>query len=1056
VGDVETGEHRPDAPTAPSAATVSRAQRTLPAIPGYEIEGELGRGGMGVVYKARHLRLHRICALKMVLAGPHAAPEALVRFLTEAEAVAKLRHPHIVAIHQIGEYDGLPFIELEYLAGGSLAEQLDGTPRPPRRAAELIETLAGAVRAAHEAGVVHRDLKPANVLMDDDGTPKVADFGVAKALGAETGLTATDSILGSPSYMAPEQAGGRSREVGPAADMYALGAILYELLTGRPPFRGATVLETLEQVKTTEPVPPSRLVPGLPRDIETIALKCLEKVPERRYGSARELADELGRYLRGEPILARPIGPIARGWRWCRRNQVVAGLLALLALSFVAGFAGVSGQWLRADRQREALRRQNAITSVKLALSEYEAANIAVAAKYLNDCPPDLRFWEWNLVQRLCHREQRTFGGHAWNVWDVAFSPGGDRIASVAGGFYYSRQPGLGELLIRDAATGQVIFERRGLRHGLRAAAFDPVSEGRYLATGGGLWVSKSGIEEEASVEASILEGRLDVWDAKTGERRSLDAVDGRIVIDVAYSPDGAVLAAAYGFYDEPGYARLWDVATGEPIGGPFAGSPGGVSAVAFSPDGRWLALAAGFEREGRYRIEVWDWRKRELACPPFGADSRVNHLAFGPEGRFLASAEEESRLIRLWDVAAGKEIRTFQGHESLVRAVAFRPDGKIVASCGEDHLVKLWDVATGLEVETLRGHPSFILSLAFDSEGRRLASGDLSGSVKVWSAEGGQPLRLKADGWAYRLVFHPDGKRLLTAAWLNSRDFEPRLWDADTGRLVRSFRGHGGPVASVTLSRDGSRMATASFDQTARVWDVETGRQLAVLDLGRLGFVWDIAFHPQDDTRLATACADGTIQLWTIDPTGGMPPTSSVLGRLNTPIKTLAFRPPLGRELAAGAGDGSVHVWNVETKEEVRAISDLGKPVPDVAFSADGSLLATANSGDLFVDFYRPASVTVYDWEAGRVRFTLPLSEAVSGVAFSPDGTRLATACSDKTVKLWDMATGQDVLTLRGHVGSVFGVAFSPDGRRLASAGILGTVLVWDATPGGPARNDR
>ncbi len=256
--------------------------RVIPAISGYEILEELGRGGMGVVYKARQIQLNRPCALKMILGGAHAGVGAAARFLAEAQAIARLQHPHIVQIHHIGEAEGLPFFELEYVEGGSLDQRLDGTPWAARRAAGLVELLAVAVVEAHRLGIVHRDLKPANILLLADGTPKIGDFGLAKSQGTDTGLTATDSIMGSPSYMAPEQAAGLTRQLGPSADIYALGATLYELLTGRPPFRGASVLETLEQVKSVDPVAPSRLVPGLPRDVETIALKCLQKEPAKR------------------------------------------------------------------------------------------------------------------------------------------------------------------------------------------------------------------------------------------------------------------------------------------------------------------------------------------------------------------------------------------------------------------------------------------------------------------------------------------------------------------------------------------------------------------------------------------------------------------------------------------------------------------------------------------------------------------------------------------------------------------------------------------------------
>ena len=333
LGDATPADRTPSAP----------AHRPAPTIAGYEIEGELGRGAMGVVYRARQVRLNRPCALKVILAGAHADPVAAVRFLAEAEAVARLQHPHVVQIHHIGEADGLPFFELEYVEGGSLDRRLDGTPWPARRAATLVEALARGVAEAHRLGIVHRDLKPSNILLAADGTPKVADFGLAKVLDAESGLTATESILGTPSYMAPEQAEGKTKAGRPARPTSTrLGAILYELLVGRPPFRGTTVLETLEQVKTAEPVPPSRLVPGLPRDAETIALKCLQKDPGKRYESAAALAEDLRRYQAGEPIVARPVGPAERAWRWCRRNPVVAGLAAAVAALLVAAAVGAS------------------------------------------------------------------------------------------------------------------------------------------------------------------------------------------------------------------------------------------------------------------------------------------------------------------------------------------------------------------------------------------------------------------------------------------------------------------------------------------------------------------------------------------------------------------------------------------------------------------------------------------------------------------------------------------------------------------------------------------
>lgn len=333
-------------------------------VSGYEIEAELGRGGMGVVYKAHQHRLNRTCALKMILTGDLAGPEAIVRFLLEAEMVARLRHPNIVQIYAIGDHNGRPYLDLEYVEGGSLASQLDGTPRPPREAAELVEALARGIAEAHHMGIVHRDLKPGNVLLAADGTPKITDFGLAKFLGADSGLTRSDSVLGSPSYMSPEQAEGRLKDVGPTADQYALGAILYELLTGRPPFRAATVLETLAQVKAADPVPPGRLQPGLPHDVETITLKCLEKDPARRYATALELADDLQRFREGSPIRARRVGPGERAWKWIKRHPAPAalGTVSVVTLLTLAGM--VQARRSSAAAERSYLQAREAIDAL--------------------------------------------------------------------------------------------------------------------------------------------------------------------------------------------------------------------------------------------------------------------------------------------------------------------------------------------------------------------------------------------------------------------------------------------------------------------------------------------------------------------------------------------------------------------------------------------------------------------------------------------------------------------------------------------------------------------
>jgi tetratricopeptide (TPR) repeat protein len=370
AGRFADGQTRTDHGSAAGAAGPCPA----PTVGGFAIERELGRGGMGVVYLARDRTLGRLVALKMVLAGGHAGESARSRFATEARTIAGLQHPNIVALHEVGEADGQLFCALEYVAGGSLADRLDGTPLPAREAARLLIPLAQAVQTAHAAGVIHRDLKPANILLTADASgnrpaaahwaasvvPKITDFGLAKHLTTSDGPTQTGAVLGTPSYMAPEQASGKSRAAGPGVDVYALGAVLYELLTGRPPFRGETPLDTIMQVSLQEPVPPRQLQPKCPRDLETVALKCLQKEPHKRYASAGEFGEDLQRFLGGEPIRARPVGPLGRSWRWARRNPAIATLAATLFVVMSAGLVITTALLLRAEREHQQALGQEA------------------------------------------------------------------------------------------------------------------------------------------------------------------------------------------------------------------------------------------------------------------------------------------------------------------------------------------------------------------------------------------------------------------------------------------------------------------------------------------------------------------------------------------------------------------------------------------------------------------------------------------------------------------------------------------------------------------------
>jgi hypothetical protein len=501
-----------------------------PAVPGYQILGELGRGGMGVVYKAKQPGLKRLVALKMILAGRHANVEDLARFRSEAELIARLHHTHMVQIHEVGQQDSLPFFSLEFCPGGSLAAQLDGTPWPAKKAAALVEVLAQAIHAAHGRGVIHRDLKPANVLFAEDGTPKIADFGLAKQLDSDAIRTQSGAIIGTPSYMAPEQAGGKTRLIGPPTDVYALGAILYELLTGRPPFRAEAALDTVLQVISDEPVPPRSIQPKIDRDLETICLKCLRKEPHKRYASAAKLAADLRRFLAGEPITARSVGRTERLLKWARRNPVLAGMLASLALTLLVGTAVATFFAVRAERNADRAdkkaqeadeQRRRAIVErdraealaysarIGLAQNELQQGDAATALEYLDSCQWNQRGWEHDYLYTQFaskadkHQASRSFPGNKNSIWSVAYCPDGKHIISAGGGPLLNAP---GELKVWDARTGTELRSLKIDKGVVNSVAYSP--DGKHFASGSD-------------------DHRVKVWDAEAGtEVRTFTVAD--------------------------------------------------------------------------------------------------------------------------------------------------------------------------------------------------------------------------------------------------------------------------------------------------------------------------------------------------------------------------------------------------------------------------------------------------------------------------------------------------------------------------------------------------